>query len=124
WAWAWCSLPAAVAGPDGVRVASRVFLPSAGFCSSSSSSSRRIRHGLLGDLPAGPGLPVIRGGPMPGGGTGGVVYLGVLYALGGAMVFWAFMRRAPWWLIAALSAAAVAATQVAMPGPDRTSVLY
>ena len=79
---------------------------------------------VLGDLSAAPGLPIVRGGPMPGEGAGVPAYFGVLYALGGAMVFWAFLRRAPLWLIAVLSAAAVGATQVVTPGFGREAVLY
>ena len=49
---------------------------------------------ILGDLSVRPGAMVIRGGGVPGGGTEGMIYFGVFFALGGAMVFWAFMRRA------------------------------
>ena len=53
-----------------------------------------------------------------------MIYLGVLFSLGGSLVFWAFMRRAPSWLIAVTSVAAALCTQFAIPGPDRTQVLY
>jgi uncharacterized membrane protein len=67
---------------------------------------------------------VFRGGGVPGGGTGGMIYLGVLFALGGAMVFWAFARRAPLWLIGIISLASAVATQLVTPGPDHRGVLY
>jgi uncharacterized membrane protein len=79
---------------------------------------------ILGDLSAGPGVMVIRGGGAPGGGTGGMIYLGVLFALGGAMVFWGFVRRVPFWLIGMISLASAVATQLVTPGPDRAGTLY
>jgi uncharacterized membrane protein len=79
---------------------------------------------MLGDLWAKPSVMVIRGGGVPGGGNDGMIYLGVLFALGGTMVFWAFMRRASSWLIGLISLAAVFVTQLAMPGPDHTATLY
>jgi len=78
---------------------------------------------ILGDLSRGAGVMVIRGG-VPGGGTGGMIYLGVLFALGGVMVFWGFMRRVSYWLIGLISLAAVLATQFAIPSPDHASILY
>jgi uncharacterized membrane protein len=66
---------------------------------------------------------VIRGG-VPGGGTQGVIYLGVLFALGGAMVFWGFMRRVSFWLIGLVSLGAVLVTQLLMPGPDHAATVY
>jgi uncharacterized membrane protein len=53
-----------------------------------------------------------------------MIYLGVLFALGGAMVFWAFVRRAPLWLIGLISLASAVATQLVTPGPDHTGTLY
>lgn len=50
---------------------------------------------VLGDLFAYPGGTIVRGG-----GAQDIVYLGVLFSLGGSMVFWAFMRRASSWLVA------------------------
>jgi uncharacterized membrane protein len=79
---------------------------------------------ILGDLSVNPGVMVIRGGGVPGGGTRGMLYLGVLFALGGAMVFWAFVRRAPLWLIGVISLASAVATQLVTPGPDHTGALY
>jgi uncharacterized membrane protein len=79
---------------------------------------------IVGDLSGRPGAAVTRGGPMPGGGTEGMIYLGVLFSLGGTMLFWAFMRRAPSWLVAVTSMAAVICTQSVIPGPDRTQVVY
>ncbi len=79
---------------------------------------------ILGNLFVDPGVMVIRGGGVPGGGTGGMIYLGVLFALGGAMVFWAFVRRAPLWLIGLISVASAVATQLVTPGLDHTGALY
>ncbi len=79
---------------------------------------------ILGDLSVRPGVMVIRGGGVPGGGTEGMIYLGVLFALGGAMVLWALMRRLPSWLIGLISLAAVLITQMVIPGPDHASFLY
>ena len=53
-----------------------------------------------------------------------MIYLGVLFALGGVMVFWGFMRRVSYWLIGLISLVAVLATQFAMPSPDHASTLY
>ncbi|HJW29218.1 MAG TPA: heparan-alpha-glucosaminide N-acetyltransferase domain-containing protein, partial [Saprospiraceae bacterium] len=78
---------------------------------------------ILGSLSMDPGVMVIRGG-IPGGGTGSVIYLGVLFALGGAMIFWGFLRRIPYWLIGFISFAAVWVTQSVMPGPDHAATLY
>jgi uncharacterized membrane protein len=78
---------------------------------------------MLGDLSAGTGVMVIRGG-VPGGGTEGVIYLGVLFALGGGMIFWGFMRRVPFWFIGLISLAAVLVTQFVTPGPDHAASLY
>jgi uncharacterized membrane protein len=78
----------------------------------------------VGDLFVDPGVMVFRGGGVPGGGTGSMIYLGVLFALGGAMVFWAFVRRAPLWLIGLISLVSAVATQLVTPGPDHTGTLY
>ncbi len=78
----------------------------------------------LGDLSVEPGIAIMRGGPMPGGGTDSLIYVGVLWGLGGTMVFWAFVQRAGPWVIALVSTAAVIATQFAVPGPNRTGLLY
>jgi len=78
----------------------------------------------VGDLFVEPGAMVLRGGGVPGGGTEGMIYLGVLFALGGAMVFWAFVRRAPLWLIGLISLASAVATQLVTPGPDHMGTLY
>ena len=78
---------------------------------------------ILGGSSAAPGVMVIRGG-VPGGGTEGVIYLGVLFALGGVMVFWGFMRRVPFWFIGLISLVAVLVTQLVMPGPDHAATLY
>jgi uncharacterized membrane protein len=78
---------------------------------------------ILGDLSAPTGVMVIRGG-VPGGGTEGVIYLGVLFALGGVMVFWGFMRRVSYWFIGLISLVAVLVTQFVVPGPDHAATLY
>jgi uncharacterized membrane protein len=78
----------------------------------------------VGNLFVDPGVMVFRGGGVPGGGTGGMIYLGVLFALGGVMVFWAFLRRAPLWLVGLISLASTVATQLVTPGSDHTPVLH
>lgn len=79
---------------------------------------------ILGTLSAGPGVMVIRGGGVPGGGSDGMIYLGVLFALGGALVFWAFVRRASFWFIGLISLATGLVTQLVIPGPDHAAALY
>jgi uncharacterized membrane protein len=53
-----------------------------------------------------------------------MIYLGVLFALGGVMIFWGFMRRVPFGFIGLISLAAVLVTQFVTPGPDRAATLY
>ncbi len=79
---------------------------------------------MVGYLFARSNAMVIRGGPMPGGGSEGFIYLGVLFSLGGSLLFWSFMRRVSSWLIALISVAAIFCTQVVTPGPDHTGTLY
>ncbi len=79
---------------------------------------------MFGDLSAAHGAVLTRGGPMPGGGADGLVYLGVLCALGASMLFWSCCRRASPWLIASISLAAVATTQIATPGPGQAGTLF
>ena len=79
---------------------------------------------MIGDLSVRPDAEVIRGGPMPGGGTEAAVYLGVLFSLGGSLVFWAFFQRLPAWLIGLVSLAAIVGAQVAVSGPDHAKTLY
>jgi uncharacterized membrane protein len=79
---------------------------------------------MVSDLFGLPGAAVIRGGPMPGGGSEGFIYLGVLFSLGGSLLFWAFMRRMSSWLIALTSVAAIFCMQVVIPSPDHTGTLY
>ena len=74
----------------------------------------------FGDKAAAPGAMTFRGG-IPGAGSGEDLYLGVLYALGGTMVFWALMRRAPSPLIALISLACVLATQWVTPDRNLAS---
>jgi uncharacterized membrane protein len=66
---------------------------------------------------------VTRGGPMPGGGSEGFIYLGVLFSLGGSLLFWSFARRMSSWLVTLVSVAAILLTQVVTPGPEGTSTL-
>jgi len=79
---------------------------------------------ILGDLTVSPGVMVIRGGGAPGGGAQGMIYLGVLFALGGTMVFWAFMRRASPWFIGVISLSAILVTQFVIPSSDHAATLY
>jgi uncharacterized membrane protein len=79
---------------------------------------------MVGDLPAETGHSIVRGGGIPGGGGDWFVYLGVLYALGGTMVFWAFLIRSSPWLMGTLSVAAIMITQFVVPGSDQSGTLY
>jgi uncharacterized membrane protein len=79
---------------------------------------------ILGDLTVSPGVMVIRGGGVPGGGTEGMIYIGVLFALGGAMVFWAFIRRVSPWFIGMISLSAILVTQLVIPSSDHVATLY
>ena len=67
---------------------------------------------------------VIRGGGVPGGGTEGMIYIGVLFALGGTMVFWAFIRRASPWFIGMVSLSVILVTQFVIPSSDHGATLY
>jgi uncharacterized membrane protein len=77
----------------------------------------------FGDMFASPGAMTFRGG-VPGAGSGGDLYLGVLFALGGAMVFWALMRRTSSLLIVLISLAAILATQWVTPDRNHASFPY
>ena len=79
---------------------------------------------MVGDLPAEAGSVIVRGGGIPGSGGDGFIYLGVLYALGGTMVFWTFMLRRSSLLISAVSLTAVMITQIVIPGHDRSGALF
>ena len=79
---------------------------------------------ILGNLMVSPGVMVIRGGGVPGGGTKGMIYLGVLFALGGTMIFWAFIRRLSPWLIGMISLLAILVTQFVIPSSDHVTTLY
>lgn len=79
---------------------------------------------MLGYLSVNADAMITRGGPIPGGGTPGMIYLGVLFGLGGSMVFWAFFNRANLWLIAAISVAAIVATQYITPGTESAHVIF
>jgi uncharacterized membrane protein len=70
-----------------------------------------------------PGAMTFRGG-VPGTGSGEDLYLGVLFALGGAMVFWALMRRSSSPVIALISLAAILATQWVTPDRNHVSFPY
>jgi len=78
---------------------------------------------ILGALTVNPGVMVIRGG-VPGGGTRGMIYIGVLFALGGTMVFWAFVRRVSPWFIAVISLSAILVTQFVTPSSHHAATLY
>ncbi len=71
-----------------------------------------------------PGSFVSRGGPIPGSGEGLAIYLGVLFALGAAMLFWSLAGRLPAAAVAGVSLAALAATAWATPGPEAFGVDY
>jgi uncharacterized membrane protein len=77
----------------------------------------------FGDKSAAPGVMTFRGG-IPGAGGGEDIYFGVLFALGGAMIFWALMRRTPSWLIALISPAAILLTQAVTPDRSDASFPY
>jgi uncharacterized membrane protein len=77
----------------------------------------------FGDRFAAPGAMTFRGG-IPGSGGGEDVYFGVLFALGGAMIFWALMRRTPSWFIAPISLAAILLTQAVTPDRSDASFPY
>jgi uncharacterized membrane protein len=79
---------------------------------------------VLGDLTVNPGVMIIRGGGVPGGGTESMIYIGVLFALGGTMVFWAFLRRASLWLIGMISLLAILVSQFVIPSSDHVATLY
>ena len=78
---------------------------------------------MVGDMPARAGPVIVRGG-IPGGGEGGFIYLGVLYALGGSMAFWALLVNRSAALIAGLSLASIVLTQFLIPGPDQSGTLF
>ena len=77
----------------------------------------------FGDLFMAPGAMTFRGG-VPGTGSGEDLYLGVLFALGGAMVFWALVRRSSSPVIALISLAAILATQWVTPDRNHVSFPY
>jgi uncharacterized membrane protein len=79
---------------------------------------------MFGDLVARSGAMVFRGGVPGGGGGDGILYFGVLFALGGSMIFWSIARRLPGWLIAVISVAAIVCTQLATPARDHVSITY
>ena len=78
---------------------------------------------IVSSLSVHAGAALIRGGPIPGGGTEGMVYLGVLFCLGSVMVFWAFIRKAASWLIIVTSLGAILLTQYLIPGPNCTETV-
>ncbi len=79
---------------------------------------------MVGSLSAYAGAIITRGGPLPGGGAAGMIYLGVLFSLGGSLTFWALMRRAPSWLVGAVSGAVIVWTQCIIPGPGQTGTIF
>jgi uncharacterized membrane protein len=77
----------------------------------------------FGDKFAAPGVMTFRGG-IPGTGSGEDVYFGVLFGLGGIMIFWALMRRTPSWLTALISLASIFLTQALTPDRSAASFPY
>jgi uncharacterized membrane protein len=77
----------------------------------------------FGDRFVAAGAMTFRGG-VPGAGSGGDLYLGVLFGLGGAMVFWSLMRRAPLPFIGLISLAAILVTQWVTPDRNHASFPY
>jgi uncharacterized membrane protein len=77
----------------------------------------------FGDRFAAAGAMTFRGG-VPGAGSGGDLYLGVLFGLGGAMVFWSLIRRASSPLITLISLAAILVTQWVTPDRSHASFPY
>jgi len=71
-----------------------------------------------------PGSFISRGGPLPGSGEGLAVYFGVLFALGAAMLVWAFLMQLRWQLQLAFALSAILFTQWVIPGSDAASSLY
>jgi uncharacterized membrane protein len=71
-----------------------------------------------------PGTFVSRGGPIPGHGEGMAIYLGVLFALGAAMVFWSLAGGWRTSRVAAVSLAALLVTMLLTPGPEAAGVDY
>lgn len=79
---------------------------------------------ILGDLMASPGVMVVKGGGVPGGGAEGMIYIGVLFALGGTMIIWAFLRRVSLWFIGMISLSAILVTQLVIPSSDHVATLH
>ncbi len=71
-----------------------------------------------------PGTFVGRGGPIPGSGEGLAIYLGVLFALGAAMLIWSLAIRLPAAAVAGISLTALMATAWSTPGPAAFGVDY
>jgi uncharacterized membrane protein len=71
-----------------------------------------------------PGTFISRGGPIPGSGEGMPIYLGVLFALGGVMLFWSLAGRLATPLAAGISMTALLMTQWITPGPEAFAVDY
>ena len=67
---------------------------------------------------------VIVRGTTPGQGDNVFVMLGVLYGLGGSMLWWAFLRRLPMFAIAAIGVGGVLATQWFIPDAAHAEVAY
>lgn len=63
--------------------------------------------------------------PPPGGGSDNVwIYLGVLYGLGTAMIFWALLLPLNGWAVLGISAGVVAVTQAVIPTLPDAFTLY
>lgn len=78
---------------------------------------------ILGLFTTLPGAAVSRGA-VPGGGSSVMIYVGVLFSLGAAMVFWGLLLCAPSWLVAATGAVALLATELLMPGHAEIATLF
>jgi uncharacterized membrane protein len=71
-----------------------------------------------------PGTFISRGGPLPGSGEGMAIYLGVLFALGGVMMFWSLAAYLSTPVVAGISISALLLTQWITPGPEAFAVDY
>ena len=61
---------------------------------------------------------------LPGGGDVVMIHLGVLYGLGISMMVIAILRRAPGWCVALVSAGAILAPQVLLPGAESAALRF
>lgn len=78
---------------------------------------------IFGIFTTTPGAAVSHG-EVPGGGSDVRIYVGVLFSLGACMVLWGVLVRARAWLVAAIGAAALLATEWLTPGAGQVATLY